>query len=230
MNCAICKTLHRLYECPMGENILNIMKNMYQNLLTIDIESINRDVDISDIIIEIERKQIYIMSLRLSFTLHELKIVGVGWLCSTAYRWRIDRLTNEIYEWMVRYYSQHQENMTTINNFETHLDIYRTPLEQLTDIDMIVTRLQIATTLSNAVIPINTNIECPICCEEKSLVDYVKLGCSHKFCYTCVTKIIENTTYEISNPLCALCRSEIKSISTTKREIFDHLINFCNNV
>ena len=118
MNCSECHTVHRLYECPCAENILRDMKTIYLILLATDIDSIadfSPEIDISSIM-----KSKYSQTLLLRFSKTQLKIVGVTWLCSTAYRWRKDRLIDEIYNWMANYYSNEEtldEKNTFITNF-----------------------------------------------------------------------------------------------------------------
>ena len=54
------------------------------------------------------------------------------------------------------------------------------------------------------------NCKCNICWDEKKRDNFIKLGCNHEFCKDCIIKTLRSG--QKSNPCCALCRSEVKSI------------------
>lgn len=108
MNCLVCNNIHRLYECPMCKDLLRDMKCMYLVLSAIDLKlrSSNDLKKVTDdsVIMDIKQK-LYKAAINIRFGKTKMKIVGVGYICSTAYRWRKDRLINEIYNLMECIYS-----------------------------------------------------------------------------------------------------------------------------
>jgi hypothetical protein len=55
-----------------------------------------------------------------------------------------------------------------------------------------------------------TNTECPICYDTYELQDVVTLGCSHRFCQSCIVSHMK-ASVSISKDLnCPICRSDIK--------------------
>jgi len=69
--------------------------------------------------------------------------------------------------------------------------------------------------------------DCPICYESTKLSNTVELGCSHKFCSTCVTMILK-THKKICAPSCALCRTTMQSCSVKNKEVYDKIVEYCN--
>ena len=53
----------------------------------------------------------------------------------------------------------------------------------------------------------NTTSDCNICLENINEVNFLYLDCGHKFCYKCITKILD---YKLN---CSICRSKINSIN-----------------
>ena len=75
---------------------------------------------------------------------------------------------------------------------------------------------------TNLVIDKNNEIcECNICLDEKEIINFVKLGCTHEFCKDCVIKTLK--TDQRDNPCCALCRTEIKSIDSRIESVHNEL-------
>ena len=69
--------------------------------------------------------------------------------------------------------------------------------------------------------------ECGICYDEKQVKEYVKYGCGHEFCSTCVSNTIKSRRTG-SKLCCAMCRSEVKEIQCRTNEVkteIDNLIN-----
>lgn len=68
--------------------------------------------------------------------------------------------------------------------------------------------------------------ECSICYDEKQVKEYVKYGCGHEFCSTCVSNTIKSR--RTGNKLCcAMCRSEVTEIQCRTNEVkaeIDNLI------
>ena len=67
------------------------------------------------------------------------------------------------------------------------------------------------------------NIECSICLEEIEQCKFVKLNCNHAFCKGCVIKTIK--TNKSSTLCCALCRSEISSITAGDFDVQGEISN-----
>ena len=73
------------------------------------------------------------------------------------------------------------------------------------------------------------NCECAICYNDEDAINpinFVKLNCDHIFCNSCMKKSFQHTN-GVSNPCCALCRSEISSITFKDENIKN---DFCNNI
>lgn len=69
--------------------------------------------------------------------------------------------------------------------------------------------------------------DCPICYEATKLENTVEIGCGHKFCSTCVTKIFKMHK-QICAPTCALCRATMQSCSVKNQEVYDQIVEYCN--
>jgi len=54
--------------------------------------------------------------------------------------------------------------------------------------------------------------DCPICLETKTQVSFLKMGCHHGFCNTCVGKILATTIPKLREVHCPLCRDELREI------------------
>lgn len=67
----------------------------------------------------------------------------------------------------------------------------------------------------------NEICECNICLDEKEIINFVKLGCTHEFCKDCAIKTLK--TDQRDNPCCALCRTEIKSINSRIESVHNEL-------
>jgi hypothetical protein len=68
--------------------------------------------------------------------------------------------------------------------------------------------------------------DCAICYEDDiKNINFVKLNCNHKFCNTCLKKAIESTQNN-KTPCCALCRSEIKTITFKDENIKKEFCKF----
>jgi hypothetical protein len=64
----------------------------------------------------------------------------------------------------------------------------------------------------------NDICECAICYDDDiKNINFVKLNCNHKFCNTCLEKSIKNR--QVNIPCCALCRSEIKTMTFKDKNI-----------
>jgi hypothetical protein len=73
------------------------------------------------------------------------------------------------------------------------------------------------------------NCECAICYNDDDAINpinFVKLNCDHIFCNSCIKKSFQHTN-GLSIPCCALCRSEIASITFKDENIKN---DFCNNI
>ena len=73
---------------------------------------------------------------------------------------------------------------------------------------------------------IEENCECAICYNHDDIqhANFVKLNCNHTFCNSCIKKSFQHTN-RLSIPCCALCRSEISSVSFKDENIKN---DFCN--
>ena len=54
--------------------------------------------------------------------------------------------------------------------------------------------------------------DCPICLETKTQSHFLKMGCTHGFCNTCVGKIIATAIPKCQEVHCPLCRDELREI------------------
>lgn len=70
---------------------------------------------------------------------------------------------------------------------------------------------------------INEKCECSICLDENEIENFVKLGCNHEFCKDCVIKTMKISH---SNLCCALCRSEVTSITSRTNLIHNEMAEF----
>ena len=61
-------------------------------------------------------------------------------------------------------------------------------------------------------------VECAICQEEKTVLDYNTTNCLHSFCHDCITKHIASKGKE--RPCCPLCRTPIISLTISNSEHF----------
>ena len=65
------------------------------------------------------------------------------------------------------------------------------------------------------------NCRCNICWDEKEKKQFVAFGCKHEFCKECVISSLKSD--QRKQPCCALCRSEVKEITTKTIEIHTEL-------
>lgn len=54
--------------------------------------------------------------------------------------------------------------------------------------------------------------DCPVCLETKTPAHFLKMGCNHGFCNTCVGKIIATAVPKLQEVHCPLCRDELREI------------------
>jgi hypothetical protein len=66
----------------------------------------------------------------------------------------------------------------------------------------------------------DTDIECAICFDSIIRANQVTLNCSHQFCGVCINNCLEKSNGELS---CALCRTQITSISSKNIDIYSTL-------
>lgn len=59
---------------------------------------------------------------------------------------------------------------------------------------------------------------CPICYEKR--VDTIQLNCTHSFCDSCLYTHLKSAS-PIRSPICPICRTNISSISTSNKKIYD---------
>jgi hypothetical protein len=64
--------------------------------------------------------------------------------------------------------------------------------------------------------------ECSICYEEKEVKNYVKLNCSHEFCYECVINQVK-ARQSMPTICCALCRTDVKEIQCRTNYVKEQL-------
>lgn len=64
--------------------------------------------------------------------------------------------------------------------------------------------------------------ECGICYQDKEKSHFVKLNeCVHQFCGDCTVEVLKRSSTTATTPKCAFCRSEIKSLCVSNKEIFE---------
>ena len=73
---------------------------------------------------------------------------------------------------------------------------------------------------------VEENAECPICYEGIKCVDLITLNCSHKFCGSCITYILENHNIN-SNPTCALCRTYMYKFDIQNPDVYHLVAKYC---
>lgn len=54
--------------------------------------------------------------------------------------------------------------------------------------------------------------DCPVCLETKTQSHFLKMGCTHGFCNTCVGKIIATAIPKLQEVHCPLCRDQMREI------------------
>ena len=93
------------------------------------------------------------------------------------------------------------------------IDIFNNSFNQNIEEIVPTIKLNIASNMDCTLFDEDTKItdECSICLEEIEQCKFVKLNCNHTFCKGCVIKTIK--TNNRSTLCCALCRSEISSIT-----------------
>jgi hypothetical protein len=69
--------------------------------------------------------------------------------------------------------------------------------------------------------------ECGICLELINTINFIDLGCNHKFCETCIKTTLESHTTHTIVPCCALCRAPMKSFTIKNPETFNNLEKYC---
>lgn len=72
----------------------------------------------------------------------------------------------------------------------------------------------------------NKKCECSICLDENEINNFIKLGCNHEFCKDCVIKTIKTTQTRNTKLCCALCRSEVKSVTSRTEIIYNEMAEF----
>jgi len=68
--------------------------------------------------------------------------------------------------------------------------------------------------------------DCPICYESIKDVDLITLNCSHKFCGSCITHILENHNIN-SKPTCALCRTYMCKFDIQNPDVYHLVAKYC---
>jgi hypothetical protein len=71
---------------------------------------------------------------------------------------------------------------------------------------------------------LENNIMCNICWDEKEQNKFIKFGCNHEFCKDCVITSFRGE--QRKQPCCALCRSEITTLTYTNEDIRSELDEF----
>lgn len=69
-------------------------------------------------------------------------------------------------------------------------------------------------------------VDCPICYENISKTNLVKLNCNHEFCAPCIKNTIIHHT-KIYNPSCALCREMMLNFTVKNAETYDLISENC---
>jgi hypothetical protein len=69
---------------------------------------------------------------------------------------------------------------------------------------------------------INNLCKCNICYENKKIKNFVKLECNHEFCVDCIINTLNYNKNKTIN--CALCRNNVKEISSRTNSIKNKLI------
>lgn len=69
--------------------------------------------------------------------------------------------------------------------------------------------------------------QCSICWDDKELRQFIKLNCHHEFCKDCITQTFRSETR--ATLTCALCRSEISTITMRTQELHDELLMNINS-
>jgi hypothetical protein len=80
--------------------------------------------------------------------------------------------------------------------------------------------------ISDDVVNENNTTLCNICWDDKENNTFVKFGCKHEFCKECVITSFRGEQQQRRHPCCALCRSEVKTITTKCSEIHSELSEF----
>jgi hypothetical protein len=68
--------------------------------------------------------------------------------------------------------------------------------------------------------------DCAICYESIKGVDLITLNCSHKFCGSCITHILENHNIN-SKPTCALCRTYMCKFDIQNPDVYHLVAKYC---
>jgi hypothetical protein len=71
---------------------------------------------------------------------------------------------------------------------------------------------------------LENNMMCNICWDEKEQNQFIKFGCNHEFCKDCIVTSLRSEQRNI--PCCALCRSEITTLTYTNEDIRTELDEF----
>ena len=61
---------------------------------------------------------------------------------------------------------------------------------------------------------------CPVCYEYILKHKYVKLGCKHELCSTCITGIVDTTKTRFA---CPCCRGSVKNMQVATKTLKQHL-------
>jgi hypothetical protein len=127
----------------------------------------------------------------------------------SVFAWRIDRtpsVQTELIMYQINYTPIHYPTPPTfITEFRTKYDIR-------------------ATLVSND--NNEEEHECSICLENVTNKHLVSLNCEHKFCGSCIIKLLK-THNKYEGPSCALCRKLITNVNITNQEIYESISNYC---
>jgi hypothetical protein len=78
---------------------------------------------------------------------------------------------------------------------------------------------------------VNELCDCVICWEKVKIMDTVTLNCNHSFCASCIKNVlISNSSSNIQNPCCALCRQPMKTFQVKDVETYNSISEHCINV